>query len=145
MTKNKNAFISDKITYYCSLHITTKNCSDRTAKGYLKRKSLCNARIVYLKETNEYYLDWEHSSYCSVTIPKKYENLREINEEDKSYDKFNKSLKNFLNTYPTITLSEFIKKAYDLYYKNRCNFSIKNNTFKNLYYNWKRNSNIFTK
>ena len=31
------------------------------------------------------------------------------------------------------------------YYKNKCNFLIKNNTFKNIYYNWRKNNIIFKK
>ena len=38
-----------------------------------------------------------------------------------------------------------MKEAIKIYEKNNCTFEIKNYTFSNIYYNWRRESNIFTK
>ena len=51
----------------------------------------------------------------------------------------------YLNSHPTISVSDFIKKGYTLYNKNQCKFKIEKHTFKNLYYNWKKNSLALTK
>ena len=145
MTKNKKAKNQDYIYYYCSLHITTKNSDEKTESGYNKRKSYCNSRIIYIKCKNEYYMDWEHSKYCNVEKHEEYENIKDINEEVHNYENFRKSLLNYLNSYPNILLSDFIKKANKLYDNNKCTFTLKKYALKNLYYNWKKNSIIFTK
>ena len=145
MTKNKKAKNQDYIYYYCSLHITTKNSDEKTESGYNKRKSYCNSRIVYIKSKKEYYMDWEHSKYCNAEKHEVYENIKEINEEVHNYENFRKSLLNYLNSYPNILLSDFIKKANKLYDNNKCTFTLKKYALKNLYYNWKKNSIIFTK
>ena len=44
-----------------------------------------------------------------------------------------------------ISIGDFIKKEYKIYYKNKCNFNIERYTFKNIYYNWRKNSMSFTK
>ena len=44
-----------------------------------------------------------------------------------------------------ISCNDFIKKGYKLYNKNNCQFNVEKYTFKNIYYNWRKNSNIFTK
>ena len=145
MTKNKSAKTGEYIYYYCSLHITAKNSEEKTEGGYAKRKSYCNARIVYIKSKKEYYMDWNHSKYCNAEKHEDYENIKDINEEVHNYENFRKSLINYLNSYPNILLSDFIKKANKLYDFNKCNFTLKKYALKNIYYNWKKNSLIFTK
>ena len=50
-----------------------------------------------------------------------------------------------MNEHPVIKYSEFKKKAIKFYYKNNCNFTININTFKNIYYNWRKGNVIFKK
>ena len=51
----------------------------------------------------------------------------------------------FLDKYPIIKYKEFRQKANKLYIKNKCIFEIKDNTFKNIYYNWRYRSNYHNK
>ena len=51
----------------------------------------------------------------------------------------------FLNLNPIIKYKEYKEKATRLYYKNNCQFKILDNTFKNIYYNWRSNTNLHTK
>ena len=44
-----------------------------------------------------------------------------------------------------ITLKDFIKKGYKIYDENKCKFNIEDNTFKNIFYQWRKNSLIFSK
>ena len=44
-----------------------------------------------------------------------------------------------------VTFKKFLNKAYKTYETNQCNFKIDKNTFKNMYYNWRKNSMTFTK
>ena len=74
------------IYYYCSLHITTKNSEEKAEGGYTKRKSFCNARIVYIKSKKDYSMDCEHSKYCNAEKHEDYENIKDINEEVHNYE-----------------------------------------------------------
>ena len=51
----------------------------------------------------------------------------------------------YLNSHPMITCQEFIKKGYKIYNKNNCKFKIEKYTFKNIYYNWRKDSLAFKK
>ena len=93
----------------------------------------------------EYYMDLEHSKYCKAEKHEEYENIKDINEEVHNYENFRKSLLDYLNSYQNILLSDFIKKANKLYDNNKFSFTLKKYALKNLYYNWKKNSIIFTK
>ena len=98
-----------------------------------------------MKDRNEYYLDWDHSSYCNNEMQKKYENIKDIDDEINNYKNMRIELKKFLDSYPTITYSDFIQKAYEIYYRSHCTFTIEKYTFKNIYYTWKKNSLSFSK
>ena len=76
-------------------------------------------------------MDWDHSPFCNKLQIPKYENFADIEGEITNYNQFKKDLINYLNSHPIIKYSEFKNKAMKFYYKNKCNFLIKNNTFKN--------------
>ena len=65
MTKKKDIKRLNNIYYYCINHRTLKNSTESNKKGETKRISLCNARLIYVKDIEEFYTDWEHSSYCN--------------------------------------------------------------------------------
>ena len=75
----------------------------------------------------------------------KIENYKEINIEIDIYKNFRLGLIEFLKINPLISYKEFLKESLKIYEKNNCSFQIKNNTFSNLYYNWRKTSNLFTK
>ena len=62
MSNYKNLNIASKVSYFCSLHRTTKGNEKVDPKGK-NRISKCNERIVYIKNENKYYMDWELSEY----------------------------------------------------------------------------------
>jgi len=105
----------------------------------------CNSRLYYEKEKKEYYLETEHSKFCEDHKKQKFENLADINVEVKNYKSFRKDLIEYLDFNPIIKYTDFKIRANKLYYKNKCNFEIKDNTFKNIYYNWRKNSYFHTK
>ena len=65
-----------------------------------------------------------------MKVLKKYSNLKEL-------------LINYLNKHPLINLRIFQKLATELFLKGNYNLTITKNSFKNLYYTWKRNRKIF--
>ena len=81
-------------------------------------------------------MNWEHSQFCGKLNLPKYENYADIEGAISNYNQ---------NSHPIIKYTEFKNKAIKFYYKNKCNFIIKNNTFKNIYYNWRKNNTIFKK
>ena len=87
----------------------------------------------------------DHSEKCIKLESQKYENFKEINLEIDNYKKFRENLINYLNLNPIITFYEFTKKAQTLYDDNGCTFEIKKYISSNIYYNWRKNSNLFTK
>jgi len=50
-----------------------------------------------------------------------------------------------LDNNPIIKYKSFKLKSIKLYYKCNCKFKITENSFKNIYYNWRRKSPLFTK
>ena len=44
-----------------------------------------------------------------------------------------------------LTLKDFIKKGYKIYDESKCKFNVEDYTFKNIFYQWRKNSLIFTK
>ena len=63
----------------------------------------------------------------------------------KNYKHFRQNLLKYLESNPIIKYTEFKKKATSYYYKYDCNFKINTNTFKNIYYNWRRYNARFKK
>ena len=145
MTKKKQIKETNEITYYCSLHRTTKYSTKYDKNNKKKKISICNCKIIYNKKTNKYSMINNHSKKCDELFKKKYDNYREINIEIVNYKNFRLGLIEYLKINPMITYHDFLKEALKIYDKNNCSFEIKNNTFSNLYYNWRKESNIFTK
>ena len=63
--------------------------------------------------------------------------------EIKNYRDFRKELNNYLDKHPI--LNTLKNKVIKLYFKNKCKFIIKANTFKNIYYYWRINSMVYSK
>ena len=63
----------------------------------------------------------------------------------KNYTEFRKELINNLEKSPLINYKDFRIMASNLYHKLQCEFEIKDNTFTNIYYNWRRNTILFKK
>lgn len=59
------------------------------------------------------------------------------------FSEFKDKLLSFLNTNPLITYNLFKKHAFKYYLDNNFKFSIKKNTFNNIYYEWRKTSKIF--
>ena len=96
-------------------------------------------------QEKKYYLETENSEYCNNKVNEKYTNDLDLNAAINNYKNFKDELIKFLNLNPIIKYTDFKEKATKLYYKNNCQFKILENTFKNIYYNWRSNTNLFTK
>ena len=115
---------STQISYFCTLHRTTKGNEKVDPKGK-NRISKCNARIVYIKAENKYYMDWDHSEYYQKLNFQLLENYSDINKEVKNYKSFRKYLNEFLNANPLVNYKTFKEKANIIYNKIKCTFEIK--------------------
>ena len=144
-TKKCNIEKTDLISYYCSLHRTTKysNVFDKNNKK--KKVCLCNGKIIYDKKIKKYFLSCEHSKKCDDLIKEKFDNFQNINLEINNYKNFRNGLIEFLNVNPMITYPDFVKESYKIYNNNNCTFDIKEHTFSNIYYNWRKTSNLHNK
>ena len=138
---SREALNRENIYYYCKYHRTTKNSSEITNKNLKKKISICNAKILYKKNEQMYFWCTDHSEECNrlynqnISIPSNFKN--NIN----NYEEFKKNLTDYLNKNPIINYTDFLKYATDLYYKIECTFEIKNYTFCNIYYSWRKKSN----
>ena len=92
MTRAKDIGIRDNIYFYCINHRTLKNSSEINSKGNPKRMSFCNARIIYIKNKDEFYSDWGHSNYCNLEKIEEYQNMGDINEQINNYKEMKSSL-----------------------------------------------------
>ena len=144
-TKKISLNITNLISYYCSLHRTTKFSNEFDKNNKKKKICLCNGKIIYDKKANLYYLSCEHSIKCNNVITEKFENYKSINLEINNYQNFKKGLIEQLNLNPLITYRDFVKEAYKIYNNNKCTFEIKENTFTNIYYNWRKSANVHNK
>ena len=145
MTKYKVALKSDHIIYYCNLHNTIIGSEKFNEKGRKTPIRKCNSRIIYNKDTMIYCLETEHSESCLNISKQFYSNTADINKQINNYKQFREELYNYLDINPIVKYQEFKEKAIKLYKKNNCCFTIKENTFKNIYYNWRRSSNLHSK
>ena len=84
--KQKNK--AKHIIYFCNKHYTTITSNSFTKSNNLNKISKCKARVYYIKNKGEYYLDWEHSRFYNEIVKKKYENTADINNEIINYLKF---------------------------------------------------------
>ena len=137
MSNFNNLFKADKVSYFCSLHRTTQG-NDLNSKNRIAK---CNARIVFIKEKNNSYMDCDHSKYCKDNHCTFVDNLSDINKYVKNYKNFRKTLFEYLDANPLVNYKTFKEKAHILYYKIKCIFEFKKNTLKNIYNTWKKNQN----
>ena len=105
----------------------------------------CNSRIIYNKINNSFVLDKPHSEFCEIRNKESFNLQTDINAEVNNYKKFKDELIAYLDNNPIIKYKNFKLKSIKLYYKNNCQFKITKNTFKNIYYNWRCKSPLFTK
>ena len=90
-------------------------------------------------------MDWDHSKFCKESNPPFLDNISDINKEVNNYKNFRKLLNEFLDANPLVNYKTFKQKADKLYYKIKCVFEIKKNTYKNIYNTWKNSAKVFTK
>ena len=110
-TKRKDVPNVEYIYYYCINHRITKESKILNSKGKVKRISQCYARIVYVKKNDEFYTDWDHSTFCKNEAIIQYENKGDIEMEINNYKNMKNAMINYLNSHPMITCKEFIKKG----------------------------------
>ena len=138
---NKIKSITDKqiLHYYCRNHDTCKSSFDG------KRHSICEAKIDYNIEEDEYKIIENHSKMC-LNFEEVYSVTQNItNREIKNYEEYKEILLDLLNNNPLLILSNFLKKAIELYRGNEYYFTLSKNTLRNIYYKWRNNNIIFTK
>ena len=70
-TKTKSLNITNLISYYCCLHRTTKFSNEFDKNNKKKKICLCNGKIIYDKNENQYYLSCEHLIKCNNLISEK--------------------------------------------------------------------------
>lgn len=79
----------------------------------------------------------------------KFENFRDINIEVNNYDNYINTIKDQLKIYPFLNYSNFInesKKIYDdNHKKHNFNFDFPLSSLKNIFYRWRKTSNVFNK
>ena len=79
-----------------------------------------------------------------LNIKKKYDNIAVINDNITKFADFKKILIDFLNHNPIINFNSFKQKSIEYYMKNNYEFNVSKNTFKNIFYSWRRNSKLFS-
>ena len=110
---NKN-----KIVYYCTNHrINTIN------KKILFRNNPCNGKIIYYRNENTFILKTDHNNICNNKKPKIYDNNANVT--------FNAYA--FSNLSPLVTFTNFKQYAIKKFINGKFNFSIRKNTFKNIF------------
>ena len=70
MTNSKQAGKSEHIIYFCNKHHTKISSTEYTKSNNIKKIAKCNARVYYIKKRKEYYIDWDHSTFCNETVKK---------------------------------------------------------------------------
>ena len=144
-TKKSEILKYNNLYYYCINHRTSKTSTDLDKKGVKKRICICNSKIEYEKNNNKYIFCKLNSKDCDDLVKEKYMNFREIKKEINNYEEFKNELLNYLKEYPVISYNDFKIYGKDLYNKSEFEFEINNNFYSNIYYNWRKTSNVFTK
>ena len=103
----------------------------------------CNAVIKRKIEKDKcyYILEKDHTEECNNFITKKIEVPKIIN----NYNDYISKCFNYLNSTENYNKSEFTLKLQNIYNENNYNFSLKENTIKNIIGRWKQISLKFTK
>ena len=112
MTKNKKAFNSEYVIYYCHFHRTLIKSTKLSKNGEKKRHNKCNSCVFYYKYSKKYICDWPHSTFCDKSNLPQYENLGDIAKEIDKYDDFKKDIIYYLESNPLIKYSDYKKKLY---------------------------------
>ena len=123
------------INYRCKNHRKFENH---------KGSNFCNAVLKRKTKNNEttYELKKPHSEECVSFLINNFEKQSYTIFNYKDYiDKCNK----FLDSTEEYNRQEFTIKLQNIYNENKYNFSLKENTIKNIIDNWKKNSLRFTK
>ena len=144
-TKKADILKYYRIYYYCKNHRTSKTSEKLDDKGNKVRINLCNAKIKYEITPKKYSMIGNHSEECENLSNSLVTNYAEIKVEINNYQNFKDILKSYLKEYPIITFPEFKKYGQKIYYENKHNFPINNNFYSNIYYNWRKMSNLFNK
>ena len=131
--------------YYCQLHRTTKLINTFDKNNKKKKINACNGKILYKKDTQEYFICNGHSAKCLELGKTIYDNSEDVNYEINNYKKFKEVLFEYLNKNPLIKYKDFRITATKLYDESNCNFKVENYTFSNIYYTWRSKSNLFNK
>ena len=145
ITKNDDVKQYNNLYYYCNNHRTTKLSDQVDKNGNKTRINICDSKIKYEKDTNRYIFCQDHSDQCNELDNAKITNIVEIEKEISNYQNFTDSLKEYLKLNPVITFNDFKRMGQNLYNENLLNFNVGNNFYSNIYYNWRKNSNAYTK
>ena len=94
---------------------------------------------------NKYSISGNHSEECENLNRTLEINYAEVKQELDSYDEFRENLKDYLKRFPITNFPDFKKYGQNLYYENKLTFPINNNLYSNLFYNWRKTSNLFNK
>ena len=144
-SKNDEINKYNRVFYYCKYHRTTKGSDKIDKKGNKLRINICNARIKYEIIQNKYSISGNHSKECENLNRTLEINYAEVKKELDSYDEFRENLKDYLKRFPITNFPDFKKYGQNLYYENNLTFPINNNLYSNLFYNWRKTSNLFNK
>ena len=131
--------------YYCVNHRTTKTSEKIDIKGNKKRINICDCRIHYAKNRDIYLFLKDHSKECYNLVKEIPINILEVNKEISNYQKFRNFLKEYLGKNPNINFNDFRKEGDKLYTEKNYQFSLGENFYSNIYYNWRKLSNAFNK
>ena len=145
ITKKDDISKYNNLYYYCSNHRTTKTSEKLDLEGHKERINICDSKIKYEKDTNRYIFCEDHSERCNEIDKAKITNIIQVEKEINNYQNFTEALKDILNKNPVISFNDFKKNAQNLYYERNLDFKIKNSLYSNLYYNWRKHSNVHSK
>ena len=149
----------EKLKKYRSNYTRTGSLSQSEHRsnigGYNKQKTIKDSELDHeeLIVNDSVNNDTDNFNLFDESILNISEIFPHINLDTENDDMLNtnnyKMLKNAMINYPNsllmITCKDFIKKGYKIYNKNNCKYKIERNSFKNIYYNWRKDSLAFTK
>ena len=114
-------------------------------KGNKKRINICDCRIHYAKNRDIYLFLKDHSKECYNLVKEKPTNILEVNKEISNYQEFRNFLKEYLGKNHNINFNDFRKEGDKLYTENNYQFSLGENFYSNIYYNWRKLANVHNK
>ena len=81
----------NNLYYYCQFHRST-NLSNIFNENNKKKNNICNGKILYKKDLQEYFICRECSTKCLEFGKKIYDNNEDVNYEINNYKTFNEVL-----------------------------------------------------